>query len=900
MGAFQRIANLFRLGRLNREIDAELESHVAMRTEENIAQGMTPEEARREALLRFGSRAAMHERVTAQDASLLLEAFFRNVRFALRQLKRSPGFSITAILTLAFGIGATSAIFSVVDGVLLRPLPFPTASRLVTLGDQVRGGQMGKNGDAGWVTAPEVVTYQHDTRSFESLGGFTHEDYELSAVGQPARIVAARMTPSVFSVLRVAPYLGRVFTAEEDTQKAQVVVLSYATWKTRFNANPRVIGTKIDLNRRPYTVIGVMPETFAFPINPGSINRCELWIPISFSADELSPEQEGYFNFRMVGRLKAGVTMAQAQDDARRVAARIMSNYPRDLSGLHIRPVVYPLHAIEVERTRPLLNMLFMAVAVVLLIACANLAGLLLVRAIRRQRETAVRLALGAQARTLLGQTMLESLVISGTGGALGIGLAAVALAIGKDYLPADLPLTNQIAMNWTVAGFALLLALLTGVLCGLAPGFAALRTNVNASLKDGGRSGWAGTHARLRSALVVAEIAIALILLCASGLFLRSYLNMSDVDLGFQPDHVTAAAYALPAKKYPAQDKIETFNSQVFLRLRQLPGVQSVGMASTIPTRNDCCEAFTAEGYVNPRGSGWITAAYSEVIGDFFRVMGIPLLRGRYFTDADNANGQLVVIVNHEFAEHYWPNQNPIGKHMRIGISRSRLPWMTVVGEVANVTVGSPDTGAAAEFYQPMAQVDKDLGGPFTPHDRWGDSGYIVVRSTLPPAQMENSVRAVVRTIDPQLPLSHVQTMQQAVSQSEASRRFNTVIISSFAVAAVLLAVLGIYSVVAFSVASRVQEMAIRMALGSQRKDIVRLILASGLKLAALGAVAGLVGAAVASRVLRSFLFHVSPFDPVVMALTAAAVFALALVASALPALRAASVDPMRALRNE
>jgi predicted permease len=396
-----------------------------------------------------------------------------DLKLVFRQLRKSPGFTATAVLMLAFGIGATTAIFSIVDGVLLGPLPFPDASRLVTLGDEVNGGRMGENGDPGWVTAPEVVTYQRDTRSFESLGGYTSVGYELSGVGQPAQIGATRMTPSVFSVLGVAPLMGRVFTPEEDTQKAQVVVLSYATWKSRFNANPHVIGSKIDLNRRPYIVIGVMPRNFEFPIDQGRLNGCELWVPMSFSAFELSPEEEGYWNFLLIGRLKPGVTIAQTQDDAQRVAAQIMRNYPPDLSTIRIRPVVYPLHEITVVQARPMLRMLFLAVAVVLLIACANLAGLLLVRAIRRQRETAVRLALGARAMTLLGQTILESLVISVTGGVLGIGVAGLAVAVGRNFLPANLPLTSQISLNWEVVGFALLLALLTGVLCGLAPGFA-------------------------------------------------------------------------------------------------------------------------------------------------------------------------------------------------------------------------------------------------------------------------------------------------------------------------------------------------------------------------------------------------------------------------------------------
>jgi predicted permease len=644
-----------------------------------------------------------------------------------------------------------------------------------------------------------------------------------------------------------------------------------------------------------------MPRSFEFPLNPGRLNRSELWVPMSFSPQEISPEAETSWYLGMIGRLKPGVTPAQAQSDAEGVAQQIMRNYPPNAANFRIRPVVYPLQEITVLETRPLLRMLFLAVAVVLLIACANFAGLLLVRAIRRQRETAVRLAIGAPPLTLLLQTILESLVISITGGLLGLGLAALALAIGKNLLPETLPRMNEITLNWTVVAFALLLALVTGVLCGLAPGFAALRTNVNASMREGGRSGSAGgSHTRLRSTLVVMEIAIALILLTTSGLLLRSFSNMSAVDLGFRPDHVTTASYSLPQKQYSKQAQIDTFNRQLVQQLRQLPGVQSVGLTSTLPTAGEGIEAFVVEGYVDPRGPDRIVASPSQVIGDYFKAIGIPLIRGRYFAESDNADNQLVVIVNHEFAEHYWPHQDPLGKRMRVGTQKSGEPWMTVVGEVADAKLTSPDADASEQLYQPVAQLEKDAGPTALPTDLNGTGGYVVLRSALPPEQMENALRATVRSIDAQLPLNQVQTMDQVVSQSEAPRRFNTIIISSFALAAVLLAVLGIYSIIAFSVASRVQEMAIRVALGSQRSHIMRLILISGLKLAAIGCVLGLAGAAAASMVLRSFLFHVSPFDPLVMIMGAIVVFALALAASAVPARRAASVDPMQALRGE
>ncbi|MGB7353060.1 MAG: ABC transporter permease [Acidobacteriaceae bacterium] len=825
---------------------------------------------------------------------------FSDLRLVLRQLRQSPGFTATAVLMLAFGIGATTAIFSIVDGVLLRPLPFVQPNQLVTLGDQLAGTNWGEH-DPGPVTGPEVVTYQRETHAFQSLGGFTGAGYELSGIGEPAQISAARMTPSMFTVLGVAPLLGRVFTAQEDQQKAQVAVLSYITWKSRFNGDPHVLGTKILLDRKPYVVIGVMPRSFEFPMEYGHLYRTELWVPMSFSVQELSPDAETSWYLQMVGRLKPGVTRAQAEADANQVAAEIMRNYPPDAKNFRIHPVVYPLQQIEVLQTRPLLRMLFLAVAVVLLIACANLAGLLLVRAIRRQREIAVRMAIGAPALALLRQMILESVVISVAGGLIGIGLAAFAVEFGRNLLPETLPRVAAITLNWSVVGFALLLAVVTGFFCGLAPGFAALRTNVNASLKEGGRSGSAGGgHARLRSTLVVLEIAVALVLLTASGLLLRSFSKMSEVNLGFRPDHVTTAVYSLPQKQYATQAQIDTFNRRLLERLRQLPGVQAAGMTTTIPATGDGITIFVVEGFVDPRGPDRSTASPSMVIPDYFQAMGIPLLRGRYFTEADDANSQLVVIVNHEFAQHYWPGQDPIGKRMRTGMVKSATPWMTVVGEVADAKLNSPDADAHEQFYAPVAQVEKDAGAYAQPTDLNGNSLYIVLRSALPPEQMENAMRAVVRNLDPQLPLTQVQTMDEVVAQSEAPRRFNTIIISSFALAAVLLAVLGIYSIIAFSVASRVQEMAIRMALGSQRSHIVRLVALSGLKLAAVGCVLGLAGAAAAARILRSFLFEVSPFDPVVMILATLAVFALALAASALPARRAASVDPLQALRGE
>ena len=826
---------------------------------------------------------------------------FSDLKLALRQLRRTPGFTLTAVLMLAFGIGATTAIFSLVDALLLRPLRFPHADRLVTLGDQVSGTGWGQH-DPGPVTGPEVVTYAHEMHSFESLGGYAWYGFEISGIGEPVQVVATRMTPSVFLALGVAPLMGRTFTEEEDQRKDLVTVLSYATWKERFNGDSGIVGKKVLLDRKPYVVIGVMPRDFEFPLYPGRQYRSELWVPMSFFPQELSSHASTIWSMSMVGRLKPGVTIAQAEDDAGRVAQQIMRNYPPDATNFHIRPVVFPLQQITVEQSRPMLQMMFWAVAVVLLIACANLAGLLLVRAIQHQRETAVRLAIGASALTVLRQTILESLSISVAGGVLGIGLAAVAIAVGKGFLPETLPLENTISVDWRVVGFALLLAVLTGILCGLAPGFAALRTNVNASLKEGGRSGAAGgNHSRLRSALVVAEIAIALVLLTASGLLLRSFQAMSHVNLGFQPDHVATASYGLPEKQYATQEQVDAFNRSLLERLRQTPGVQAAGLTNVpLPTTGNGSNTFVVEGFVGPSGPGRTAAASAGVIGNYFLAMRIPLLRGRYFTENDNANGQLVAIVNRKFAQLYWPNDDPIGKRMRLGTQQSATPWMTVVGEVGDVKVDAPDRADREEFYQPVSQLLRDAGSAIPQTTLVGNSDNILVRSNTPAEPMENAIRAAARSIDPQLALTMVQTMDEVVAQTEAPRRFNAFLISSFGLAAVLLAVLGIYSIIAFSVANRVQEMAIRMALGSQRGDIVRMVVISGLKLATVGCMLGLAGAAAASHILRSFLFNVSPFDPLVFAVAALAVFALAVVASALPARRAASVDPLRVLRGE
>jgi len=898
---FLKFYLLFANSKVEAELAREINAHLTLLEDDYLRQGMTPEDARRAARLAYGGVEQAKQLHRDERGFQALSRILQDIRYALRQLRKSPGFTVTAILMLAVGIGATTAIFSIVEGVLLRPLPFPDPDRLVVLGDVLEGSHCWSCAQSS-VTPPDIRNYMRDTQSFGHLGGYRGRLFELSGTGDPVAVNGTRMSGEVFAALGVSPLLGRTFTQQEDDESQQVVVLSYGMWRNRFHGNANVLGSKIILYRKPYTVIGVMPRDFEFPLNPGHLNQSEFWLPLSLQPAEFTAGAAASWNSRMVGRLKPGISIEQAQSDAERVARATMRDYPAYMRSLRIHAVVTLLHEDTVAQARPMVRALFFAVIVVLLIVCANLAGLLLVRAIRRRREFAVRLALGARAATLLRQAIVESMVLSIAGGTLGLALAAIALRVGVSLLPQTLPRVNEIGLDWPVMLFALGLALSTGFLCGLAPAFAAIRTSVNETLKEAGRIGTSGSgHARLRSALVVAEIAVALTLLTASGLLLRSFERMRDVKLGFRPENTLAALYVLPHQQYRTQSAIDEFTKTLLNDLEQLPGVTAVGITSFLPAAgNNWGISFTVEGYVPARGAGLNMATTSLVEGDPFGALGIRVLRGRVFNESDNASSQLVAIVNRKMAERYWPGQDAIGKRLRRGLPETFTPWMTVVGEVDNVTLGARDAETTPQVYQPVTQTVASEGVFASVGELSASDGWVVLRSRMDPEQLESTMRAVVRKIDPQLPLYQMQTMEHAISKSEEPRRFNTVLISSFAVAAVLLSVLGIYGVIAFSVALREQEMAVRIALGCQRSGMVLFILSSGARLAGVGCGLGLLGAVAASRLLRSFLFEVSPFDPGVLALSAIAILLLALAASALPARRASSMDPMLALRGE
>ena len=817
----------------------------------------------------------------------------RDLRLALRQLLKAPGFSLTIVLTLAVGIGATTAIFSLVEGTLLRPLPFRDPRRLVLLGDRLGDGlQLG-------VTAFEVATYEHTAQAFSSMGAYVTTSWELSGGPLSESVNGARLTASVFPVLDIAPTLGRVFTHQEDDAHAPVAVISYALWLNRFHRDPHIAGATITLDRRNYTIVGVMPRSFEFPLLPGRVGQAQLWVPMSFSADELSPST-GAWGTHLVARLKDGVTVQQAADDANRVAQQVMRDFPPELAAIHIRGDVLPLGVFIVAGVRPLLRTLFLTVCIVLLIACANVAILLLVRAIRRRREHAVRLALGAHAGTILRECVSEGLVLSLAGGLLGLTLAALALHATVPLLPESMPRIDAISIDADVAGFAFLIAMLTGILCSLAPAWAAVRANLLEDLKEDARSG-AGSPRQtwLRSSLVVAEIAIATVLLTVSLAFLRSYQQMLAVDPGFVPDHVLIAGYKLPAQEYTTESSIATFNREVVGRLASQPATVAVGLANTLPdTGGGGRGGFTIEG---ASIAGWKLrfAPFIETYGDYFRALGISLTAGRYFNEHDRSNAPLVCIVDQSMANQEWPGQSPIGKRLHIGNPKRTLPWATVVGVVPDVRIDAPDQPAGEQWYFPVEQPAIIEGTGVTGMVDLS-TGWIALRSTLPPEQMIRTLRSVVAGVDPRLALDPVQPMAAAISAVEAPRRFNTGLITAFALAALLLAALGIYAVIAFIASQRTQEIAVRMALGAERGNIARLVLRSGAKIAVTGCALGILGSLCVSRLVGAFLFEVSATNPIVYLASVVLMLLLALLASALPAVRAAAADPAQALRSE
>jgi predicted permease len=668
-------------------------------------------------------------------------------------------------------------------------------------------------------------------------------------------------------------------------------------WMNRFHRDTNVIGASLVLDRKPYQVIGVMPRNFEFPLSFGTLAGTQVWVPLSLTPDELSEENAGFFGYQMIARLKGGTTVQQGAEDADRVAHQIMSEFPPTMSALKLEGDVEPLREFVISDVRPILRTLFMAAAIALLIACVNVSGLLLVRAIRERREYAVRVAIGASSNRIIREAAVEGMLLSILAGVLGLALAAVAIRMALHFLPDSLPRVSSVSINPVVAGFALLVALATGVLCSLAPAFAALRMNLIATLKEGAQAG-STSHTWLRSSLVVAEVAIALVLLTVSGMFLRSLQKMLAVNPGFRSDHALVAEYQLPLQQYPTNASVSNFNRAVIDRLSSKPGVSAVAISNVVAvSQNFPLAAYTVEG-VSVEQWKLKFAAFTSVYGNYFGAMGIPLIDGRTFDLHDDAGAPLVVIVNQSMARDCWPGQSPLGKRMHVGNPRKGYPWATVVGVVADTKIPR-DQPSNDQWYTPVEQP-ATLNGSATSGNLSGpSSGYITLRSALDPEHMIQTLRSTVAETDPLLALQDVRPLDDAISEVEAPRHFNTNLITAFAAGALLLAITGIYAVMAFSVSQRNREIAIRMTLGAQRTNIAQMVLLSAAKLALLGCSIGVVASLAASRLVGSFLFGVSATDPFTYSAAVLIMLLLALLASAIPALRAASSDPIQPLRS-
>jgi putative ABC transport system permease protein len=823
-----------------------------------------------------------------------MDFWIQDLRHAARRLAKARGFFLTVTLMLALGIGATTTIFSLIEGILLRPLPFQDPSRLVQLGEHV-----GENSGIG-VTARDIRAYSIEAQTFSSTGAFAGASFVLSDGPSPENLPAARLTSGVFPTLGVQPLLGRIFSQREEDTRARVTVISYPLWTNQYHRDPRAVGATIELDRQPYTIIGVMPRDFEFPLQVGRLNQAQLWVPMSLTSEQLSEEEAGFWGYQMIARLKDGVSLSQAAQDADRVSRQIMSSFPPSMSKIHIRGDAQLLSEAFTGDTRPLLYVLFIAVSVVLLIACANVAILMLVRAVRYHREYAVRLALGARSGAILRDTVLEGLVLSLSGGLLGLVFAGIAIRITSHSLAESMPRMDSISIDVPVAVFTLGIAILVGVLCSLVPAFVALGTNLIAGLKDtASTTTGAASHARLRSVLVVTEIGVALVLLIASLAFVGSYQKMLSVDPGFQPRRVLVAGYRLPQEQYATDASVEKFDRNLIEQLSKKPAILAVGMGDTLPSSgNSGMSAYTIEGQ---SAEGWKLkfAAFGSIYGNYFQALSIPLIAGRTFTDEDHADSPLVVIMSQSMAQHSWPGQNPIGRRMHVGNPQKNLPWATVVGIVGDTRIGSRDQKANDQWYAPARQP-AILHGLASPQSRVIPAeGSIVVRAAIPPEEIIGIVRHTVAEIDPQLALDQVRSMTEVVSNTEAPRRIMTELTGAFAITALILALTGIYAVVSFSVTLRAQEIAIRVALGAERQAIVKLVLHSGLRLALAGSALGTLASLATSQLIRSYLFSVSSTDPWLYIASILLMTGVTFIASAAPAIRAASADPISALRS-
>ncbi|HSF42212.1 MAG TPA: ABC transporter permease [Thermoanaerobaculia bacterium] len=803
----------------------------------------------------------------------------RDLRHALRVLLQTPGFSLAAILTLALGIGAATAIFSMVDAVLLRPLPFAGQDRLVTVWGEVRE----RNQAHVEVSLQDYEGWKEGNRVFSDLGLLAATDSDLALTGgdQPLHVRGRLVSANLFDVLGVRPALGRSFRPEEDRPDSQdVAVVSHGFWQRHFGGDPGVLGKSVSLDGEPHLVIGVMPAGFRFP------RDVDLWIPAGPLGG--APELKTIRVFEAIGRLKPGISIEQAQTDMTALSVRLEEVHPQTNQGY--RAALYPLVDEILGDTGPALLLLLAAVALVLLIACANVAGLLLARAASRQKETAVRIALGAGRPRLIRQLLTESVLLAVLAAAVGLLLAWLGLRIVTAVGPADIPRLDEVGIDGRVLAFTLLVSLVTAVLFGLAPALQAARPDLTSSLKEGGKSSASRGSRRLRSLLVVAEVALALVLLVGAGLVIRSFLHLQRTDLGFEPESLLTMRITLYGDKRPEPHQWAAFYRDVAQRAEALPGVERASVVLLRPLSGPIGwdYDFMIDGQTPDEQKTNPTSNHERVSPGYFRTMGIPLVAGRDFTWSDGAEAPKVAIVNQSMARRFWPGQDPLGKRLRFGRPGREGPWMTVVGIAGDVR------------YRELQSVKPDIYVPFLQDPHWAMD--LVVRTASDPLSAASAVTAAVQEVDRDQPVSGITTMERALSDTVARPRLRSFILGMFAALALLLAAVGLYGIIAQSVAQRRQEIGIRIALGAGRPEVLRLVLRQGLGLTLAGLAAGLVLAVAvgATGWLATLLYGVEPMDFVTFAAVPLVLLAVAVAASLLPALRATRVDPLTVLRAE
>jgi putative ABC transport system permease protein len=876
----------FRRSGIEREMEDELQSHLQNRTDDLERQGLARTEAERRALVEFGGYQRFKEECREALGTRLLGELIRDLRYGLRVLRRNPGFAAIAISILALGVGATTAIFSVVNAVMLKPLPFPTTDRLVRVESVIVATWRG-----GVASYPDFLDWRARNHVFDGMAAFRTTDFTLMGPHEPLHLQGAVVSAQLFSLLGATPAVGRSFLPAEDnpaaTSGTDPVILSYGLWQREFSADASVVGRTIQLGGQPFTVIGVMPQGFQFPIQ---VEAIELWTTMAVDAGGVNTMtgQRGAHYLDVVGLLKSGITLSQAGAEMATITSALNKQHPENKP--RTARLVPELRRLVGDLRAPMLVLLG-AVGCVLLIVCANVANLLLARASGRHKEMAIRAALGASRRRATCQLLAESIALGLIGGGLGLVLALWSLRFLVQLIPAAVPRLDAIGLDTRLLGFAFLVSLVAGILFGLAPALRASKLTLTESLKESGRGSGSGgkERSRLRDALVVSEVALAFVLLAVAGLLIQSFLHLTRVDPGFDPHHVLTFQLDSPARRQGSQ--LPAFFREIVDRMSGLPGVTSASAVASLPlTGDNIGSSIEIEGQPTPMGSR-PSADFNAAEPDYFRTVGVALVEGRDFTVHDDSKSTPVVIVNRTLARRFFPNQDPIGKHVRPGIgngySPGEPPMREIVGVIGDVKQSGLGAEAAPEVYAPLAQ------SPF-------GSMFVVVRTGNDPQSLVEAARRQVASVDKRVPIYHVMTLEQYFAQSVAGLRFNTLLLSGFAGLAVLLACLGVYGVMSYIVVQRTHEIGVRMALGAEGGKVLRGILGRGFLLSSLGVTIGLVVSYGLAHLLSGLLYGVSAMDAQIFTIAPLTLLSVAALASYIPARRAAKVDPVIALRYE